>query len=218
MQTLADPEAQTVTGETYGGLKAACEAAAQGGFAGHCLVNRPGLLVGPHDPTGRFTWWVRRITAGGDVLAPGDPLGPVQFIDARDAAAWMLLQAERRTLGTINLTGPARPLAWGAFLEAAVVTLNPSARLQWVDEGFVLAQGVAPWTDLPVWLPRESAGLHQVAIGRALASGLQCRAWAETLRDTAAWDETQVTNPPRPSVGLTAEREAALLGAWRGRA
>jgi 2'-hydroxyisoflavone reductase len=222
LQTLADPEVQTVTGETYGGLKAACEAAAQAGFPGQCLVNRPGLLVGPHDPTGRFTWWVRRMAAGGDVLAPGDPLGPVQFIDARDAAAWMLLQAERRTLGRFNLTGPGQPLTWGALLETAASALNPQARLEWVDEAFVLEQGLAPWSDLPVWLPRESAGLHQVAIGRALATGLQCRPLPQTLRETAAWDQAAPAapagGPPRPPVGLLPEREAALLSAWRTRA
>ena len=85
---------ETVTGETYGGLKALCEAAAQAEFGGRCLINRPGLIVGPHDPTGRFTWWVQRLLRGGTVLAPGDPNTPVQFIDAREAAAWMLLQAE----------------------------------------------------------------------------------------------------------------------------
>ena len=222
LQTLADPEVQTVTGETYGGLKAACEAAAQAGFAGQCLINRPGLLVGPHDPTGRFTWWVRRIAAGGDVLAPGDLLGPVQFIDARDAAAWMLLQAECGTLGSFNLTGPEQPLTWGAMLQSAVSALNPQARLQWVDEAFVLAQGVAPWSDLPVWLPRESAGMLQVAIGRALATGLQCRPLPETLRDTAAWylatPAAPGADPTRPPVGLSPEREAALLAASRTRA
>ena len=215
LQTLADPDVQAVTGETYGGLKALCEAAARTGFPGRCLVNRPGLLVGPYDPTGRFTWWVRRIGSGGTVLAPGDPDGPVQFIDARDAAAWMLLQAERRTLGTFNLTGPALPLRWGELLETTVATLHPAACLQWVDEAFLLAQGVGPWSDLPVWLPRESAGLHQVAIGPALATGLQCRALAQTLRDTAAWDEARVGIPPSPAVGLTAEREATLLAAWQ---
>lgn len=222
LQTLADPTAQTVNGETYGGLKALCEAEARSGFAGRCLINRPGLLVGPHDPTGRFTWWVRRVAAGGDVLAPGDPQGPVQFIDARDAAAWMLRQSEQGTRGVFNLTGPARPLQWGALLETAVDTLNPHARLQWVDEAFVLGQGVAPWSDLPVWLPRESEGLHRVAIASALATGLTCRPLAETLADTAAWDRTRPqapeTGPPRPTVGLTAVRETALLAAWRTRA
>lgn len=221
LQTLADPTVQTVTGETYGGLKALCEAEARSGFAGRCLVNRPGLLVGPWDPTDRFTWWVRRIAAGGDVLAPGDPGGPVQFIDARDAAAWMLLQAERSQVGTFNLSGPGRALAWGDLLQTAVATLNPQARLHWVDEAFVLAQGVAPWSDLPVWLPRDSAGLHRVGIEPALACGLHCRPLAQTLRDTAAWDSARPHAPamgsPRPAVGLTAERETALLAAWHGR-
>ena len=221
LQTLADPTVQTVTGETYGGLKALCEAEARAGFAGRCLVNRPGLLVGPWDPTDRFTWWVRRIAAGGDVLAPGDPGGPVQFIDARDAAAWMLLQAERSQVGTFNLSGPGRALAWGDLLQTAVATLNPQARLHWVDEAFVLAQGVAPWSDVPVWLPRDSAGLHRVGIEPALACGLHCRPLAQTLRDTAAWDSARPHVPamgsPRPAVGLTAERETALLAAWHGR-
>jgi len=219
VQTLADPAVQTVSGETYGGLKALCEAEARSGFAGRCLVNRPGLLVGPHDPTGRFTWWVRRIAAGGDVLAPGDPQGPVQFIDARDAAAWMLRQSEQGTQGVFNLTGPARPLTWGALLETAVDTLNPDARLQWVDEAFVLGQGVAPWSDLPVWLPRESEGMHRVVIAPALVTGLVCRPLAQTLADTAAWagPPAPAAGPPRPAVGLTAERETALLAAWRAR-
>lgn len=219
VQTLADPEVASVSGETYGGLKALCEAAARAGFAGRCLVNRPGLLVGPHDPTGRFTWWVRRIAQGGEVLAPGEPEGPVQFIDARDAAAWMLRQAERQTLGCFNLTGPARPLRWGEFLDSAVAHLNPTARLHWVDEAFVLAQGVQPWSDLPVWLPRESADMHRVAIGPALATGLQCRALAQTLGDTAAWAQAQTSagKSPPPGVGLEAAREAALLAAWRAR-
>ncbi len=223
LQSLADPEVQVVTGETYGGLKALCEAEARSGFAGRCLISRPGLLVGPWDPTDRFTWWVRRIAAGGDVLAPGDPHGPVQIIDARDAAAWMLLQAERRTAGTFNLTGPVRALAWGEMLQNAVTTLNPRARLHWVEEAFVLAQGVAPWADLPVWLPQESASLHRVNIQQAVATGLDCRPLAQTLGDTAAWDRTRPpatpsSGPPRPAVGLSNEREAALLAIWRGRA
>ena len=218
MQMLADTATAAVTGETYGGLKALCEAAARQGFAGRCLVSRPGLLVGPHDPTERFTWWLRRLARGGEVLAPGDPATPVQFIDARDAAAWMLLQAERGGEGTCNLTGPAAPLTMGGLLEAARRELAPSARLEWVGEAFLLAQGVAPWTDLPLWLPRDEAGMHRVDIRRALAAGLQCRPLEATLADTAAWAPPLPADipegPPRPPVGLAAEREAALLAAW----
>ncbi|MDO9093112.1 MAG: NAD-dependent epimerase/dehydratase family protein [Rubrivivax sp.] len=217
---LPDPSVETVTGETYGGLKALCEQAAMWAFAGRCLVNRPGLLVGPHDPTGRFTWWVQRLQRGGTVLAPGRPDTPVQFIDARDAAAWMLLQAEQHTTGTFNLTGPAQALTMGHFLETGRQTLNPAATLQWVDEQFLLDQGVAPWSDLPVWLPTAQANLHTVNIARALATGLQCRPLQDTLRDTADWADQQASasprgpdtnGPARPAVGLAPEREATLL-------
>ena len=134
LATLADPTVEAVTGETYGGLKALCEQAAQAAFGGRCLINRPGLIVGPHDPTGRFTWWVTRLVRGGNVLAPGDPAAPVQFIDARDAAAWMLLQAEQARGGVFNLTGPNAPLTMGGFLDTARRTLNAGAHLQWVDK------------------------------------------------------------------------------------
>jgi 2'-hydroxyisoflavone reductase len=226
LATLADPTVEAITGETYGGLKALCEAEALQaiGPAACCLV-RPGLLVGPFDPTDRWTWWVRRILRGGEVLAPGTHEAPVQFIDARDAAAWMLDQAERGTSGAFNLTGPAEPLTMGRFLDTACATLQPAARLQWVDEAFVLEAGVAPWSDLPVWLPRASQALHQADIRRALATGLQCRPLAQTLRDTAQWSGQQdepaaadtSAGPPRPAVGLAPAREAALLAAWQHR-
>ena len=229
--TLPDPEVQEVTAATYGGLKALCEAAAMAGFDGRCAVSRPGLIVGPHDPTGRFTWWVQRLQRGGELLAPGDPATPVQFIDARDLAAWLLLQAERGSTGVYNLNGPDAALSMGEFLRTAQATLNPAATLTWVDEAFVLAQGVAPWSDLPVWLPRESAAMHQVSVARARDTGLVCRPLAHTLRDTAAWaaatlpqvqaqapaDQARADAPARPAVGLAAAREAALLQAWRQR-
>ncbi len=227
---LADPTVEAVTGETYGGLKALCEAEALHAFgpAGCCIV-RPGLLVGPFDPTGRWTWWLQRIQRGGSVLAPGTPDAPVQFIDARDAAAWMLDQAERGSTGAYNLTGPAQPLTMGQFLAAACASLQPAARLQWVDEDFLLAAGVAPWSDLPVWLPRATQALHQTCIARALAAGLQCRPLAQTIADTAAWAAQAApaatsagasigAGPPRPAVGLAPECEAALLAAWRQQA
>ena len=223
LQVLPDPLTEALTGDTYGGLKVLCEQAAQAGFAGRCLISRPGLLVGPHDPTGRFSWWVQRLQRGGTVLAPGDPSTPVQLIDARDAAAWMLLQATRHTTGVFNLTGPAHPITIGGLLDTARSTLNPAAQLQWVDEKFLLDAGVAPWSDLPVWLPRAQAGLHRVDIARALATGLQCRPLADTLSDTALWLQDRVpppadpAAPPRPPAGLAPEREAALLQAWRAR-
>ncbi len=234
LQILPDPSTEAVTGDTYGGLKALCEQAALAGFAGRCLISRPGLLVGPHDPTGRFSWWVQRLQRGGTVLAPGDPATPVQLIDARDAAAWMLLQATggaTGTTGVFNLSGPAQPLTIGGLLLAAREALNPAAQLQWVDEAFLHGAGVAPWSELPVWLPRAQAGLHGMDINRALATGLQCRPLAATLTDTAQWLQDAAATaapataatataaaaaaaPARPAVGLSPERETALLEAW----
>ena len=231
---LADPTAEAVTGETYGGLKVLCEQAAVAGFGDRCLIARPGLLVGPYDSTGRFTWWVQRFaraTPGETVLAPGDPNGPVQCIDARDAAAWLLLQAE--SAGThdtgshriFNLTGPGTATTMATLLDTARQTLAPGAQLEWVSEAHLLAQDAAPWSDLPLWLPQAQAGLHAVSIGRALARGLQCRPLAQTIADTAAW-VARVTpaqpvageGPPRAAVGLSPEREAALLATWAARA
>ncbi len=217
-RTLADPSVEAVTGDTYGGLKALCEQAATAAFSARCLVNRPGLLVGPHDPTGRFSWWVQRLQRGGAVLAPGDPATPVQFIDVRDAAAWMLLQAERATAGVFNLTGPAQSLTMGEFLARAREVLEPAAALHWVGEQYLLDQGVAPWSDLPVWLPRAEAGLHRTRIQRALDTGLHCRTLEQTLNDTAQWLSSAAappaSAPTRPPPGLAPEREAALLAGW----
>ncbi len=217
LKTLADPLVEAIGGEHYGGLKALCEAVALETFSGRCLITRPGLIVGPFDPTGRFTWWVQRIargTAAGPVLAPGEPTAAVQFIDARDCAAWLLLQAERRATGTFNLTGPNDALTMGAFLQSAQQTLHNSATLQWLPEAFLLEHGVKPWTDLPLWLPQTEAGLHQTNIQRALATGLQCRPLAQTVADTATW---AVNEAPKDGIGLSTQREAELMAAWASR-
>lgn len=220
---LVDPTVETVTGETYGGLKRLCELAAEATFGAACCIVRPGLIVGPYDPTGRFTWWVTRLQRGGEVLAPGSPDAPVQFIDARDLAAWMLRLAERSVAGTFNATGPDAPLTFGQLLEAMREQLSPQAALCWADEAWLLAQGVAPWSDLPLWLPAASHGMLQIDVTRARAQGLICRALRATLADTAAWaaqDNKTSTGqePPRPAVGLTLERESRLLVALKSSA
>lgn len=210
---LEDPEVQVVDGATYGGLKALCEDAAVAGFgAATALIVRPGLIVGPFDPTGRFSWWVQRLQRGGAVLAPGEPTAPVQFIDGRDLAAWMLLQTAASRGGAFNLNGPVVPLTMGGFLDAARDALAPAARLQWVDEATLLAAGVKPWVDLPVWLSLPDHGMHRTPIGRAVAAGLVTRPLVETLRDTAAWlAQAPAVAPGRPAVGLSETAEAALL-------
>jgi 2'-hydroxyisoflavone reductase len=231
VQTLADPTLETITGVTYGGLKALCEEAALDTFGERALIARPGLLVGPHDPTGRFTWWVQRFVRAdtgdddeAEVLAPGDPGSPLQFIDARDAAAWLLHQAEACSSGTYNLSGPEDALTMAGFLASASQALAPAAELLWVDEAFLLQQGVAPWSELPLWLAAADSGSHRIDLARALATGLQCRPLVETLRDTAAWaalapqlTPTAAGGPPRPPVGLAPARETALRETWRTR-
>jgi 2'-hydroxyisoflavone reductase len=152
--------------------------------------------------------------AVGAGLAPGALAAQVPFIVARDCAACLLLQAERATTGCFNLTGPATPLTMAELLRVAQQTLGNDAPLQWLPEAHLLTHGVTPWTDLPLWLPQESAGLHHTDIGRALACGLQCRPLGQTVADTAAWAVSQVGEADKPGVGITAEREAALLQAW----
>jgi len=230
LATLSDPSVETITGETYGGLKVLCEQAAVAGFPGRALIVRPGLIVGPYDPTGRCTWWVQRLQRGGEVLAPGTPDAPVQFIDARDVAAWQLLQAERGCTGVFNLTGPTEATTMGGFLQAAAEGVGAEVRLQWVPEHFLLERAVAPWSDLPVWLPGASAGMHRTHIQRAVDTGLQTRALSQTAADIAAWaghaSPAPAPAPPpapapgssgllRPKAGLSPAREAELLAQWR---
>lgn len=207
--TLPDPTVETVTGETYGGLKALCETALQAALPERALVARPGLIVGPWDPTGRFTWWVQRLQRGGDVLAPGDPAAPVQFIDVRDAARWLLRQAEAGTTGTFNLTGPAAPLSMQAFLQAAAAALGSDARLHWRDEAVLLARGATPWTEIPLWVPQADAGLHRTPIARAIATGLSFTPLPDTIRDTATWAADHDT--AHNGIGLHPDKEKALL-------
>jgi 2'-hydroxyisoflavone reductase len=228
LATLADPATETVDGSTYGGLKALCEQALQATWpaAGACVV-RPGLIAGPHDPTGRLTWWVHRLSRGGEVLAPGDPDAPVQVIDARDLAAFMLSLAQRGAAGAFNATGPVSPpeppLTMRGLLETARELLNPQAALTWVDEPFLLEHGVQPWIDLPLWLDHANAGLATARLARARAAGLACRPLAHTLRDIAAWAFAEAgpagtaAGPARPPVGLDPPRVAALLAAWHAR-
>ena len=216
LATIDDPATEEVTGETYGALKALCERAAEAAMPGRVLVVRPGLIVGPHDPTDRFTYWPVRAARGGEMLAPGDPAQPVQLIDARDLAAWTLDMAERRATGTFNATGPEAPLSMEAMLEGCVAAAGSAATLTWVEEGFLLEQGAQPWGELPLWLPSEDATLHTADVSKAVAAGLRFRSLAETARDTLDWHATRPADEPLRA-GLSAEREGELLAAWHAR-
>ncbi|HJS94951.1 MAG TPA: NAD-dependent epimerase/dehydratase family protein [Solirubrobacteraceae bacterium] len=207
----------------YAELKAACERRLEQIMPGRVLVVRPGLIVGPHDPTERFTYWVRRAAAGGRVLAPRAPDQPVQLIDGRDLAAWIVRMAEAGATGIYNATGPATPLTFGPMLERIVGATGGGAELVWIDEGRLAEAGVQPWDELPLWLDLDRQpdfrGFLAVDIGRALDAGLSFRPLEETAADTLAWVRVRPAAPSRPGgsplpppAGLSPEREAAL---WR---
>jgi len=216
LAVLEDEAAEEVTGETYGGLKALCERTVQELFGERSLVIRPGLIVGPHDPSGRFTYWVTRLAEGGDVLAPDDRQAPVQMIDVRDLAEWTLRLAVARAGGVFNATGPAAPLTLEQTLLQCQAEASSGAQIVWVEPAFLHAAGVAPWTELPLWAPGSEA-LNQVSIAAAIAAGLTFRPLAQTIDDTLAWARMQPP-PAAPRAGLTRDREAQLLCDYAGQA
>jgi 2'-hydroxyisoflavone reductase len=217
----ADPYKETLQAmkasgyKTYGPLKALSEKEAEKWFPGKTLVIRPGLIVGPRDETDRFTYWPVRIERGGEVLAPGTPNDPVQFIDARDLAEWTIRMVENRETGIYNATGPAKPLSIGEMLSQIKGALNSDAKFTWVPADFLAQNKVEAWSDMPVWTGEES-GMARTNITRALAKGLTFRPLAETARDTLAWFKSQPQDrQSKLRAGLTPAREAELLAHWR---
>ena len=200
----------------YGSLKALAEQEAEKWFPRQALIIRPGLIVGPRDETDRFTYWPVRIDRGGEVLAPGDPVDPVQFIDGRDLAEWVIRMVEQRETGIYNATGPDKTLAVGEMLEGTKAANKSTANFTWVKTDFLEAHNVAPWSDMPVWVPPrgEEAGMGRISIKRALAKGLTFRPLADTARDTLAWFKAQPAERQKLKAGLSAEREAEVLAAW----
>jgi 2'-hydroxyisoflavone reductase len=206
---LDDPGTEDVA-EHYGALKAACERVVEEIYGDRSARVRAGLIVGPFDPTDRFTYWPRRIAAGGRVLAPGVPEAPVQFVDARDLAAWLVQLALEGPGGLYNATGPAEPLAFAELLERSRATLGSNATVVWTDAQRVLDAGVAPWTELPLWLPDPGyAGMSRADISRAVDAGLRFRPLEQTVADTLAWDRTVPGDRPT----LAPEKEREILAA-----
>lgn len=210
LTTMADSTIEEVTGETYGPLKALCEQAADQAMNGRALHVRAGLLVGPHDLTDRFTYWPHRVARGGEILAPGDPAAPTQFVDVRDIARWIISAAAARLTGPYNVTGPAETLTMAHFLHTCRAVAGSDATFTWIPESFLLEKEVAPFTELPLWVPQESAGLLQVNIDKARREGLAFRPLTATIRDTLDWSRTRPADYEWRN-GLSPAREAALL-------
>jgi nucleoside-diphosphate-sugar epimerase len=198
--------------EAYGPMKVACEQIVREGAASWMVV-RPGLIVGPGDPSGRFTYWPSRLAEGGSVLAPGRPGDTTQVIDVRDLADWVVTAAEAWATGDFDGAGPR--MTMGEVLAAVAEGCAAEVELTWVPQEFLTAQGVEPWAgpdSLPLWLPRpEYDGMTDHDVTPSYDAGLVTRPVADTARDTLAWLRS---TPDAPVTGITREREAELLDAW----
>src|SRR6266581_2752825 len=201
--------------KTYGPLKALSEHEVEKWFPGKSLIIRPGLIIGPGDPSDRFTYWPVRIDRGGEVLAPGKPSDPVQFIDARDLAEWTIRMVENRETGIYNATGPAKPFGIAPMLDGIKNALKSDANFTWVSEEFLTEQKVQPWSDMPVWAGKDDA-VARTNIDRALSNGLTFRPLEVTARDTLAWFKSLPQDrQSHPKAGLSSQREAEVLAAWK---
>src|SRR2546423_4710557 len=217
--TLEDESVEEVTGATYGALKALCERAAEGAMQGRVMNVRAGLIVGPHDPTVRFSYWTTRVARGGEVLAPAPPEREIQFIDARDLSEWILRMADERRAGVFNACGPDYKLTMRRFLEECREASRSDASFTWASEEFLIEKGVEAWSELPLWIP-ESSETHRYFLSanceRAFAAGLTFRTLSQTIRDTLACQSSGEPAPlkdgvPMQDQTLKPERERELL-------
>ena len=194
----------------YGALKALCERAVEDEFGDRAVVIRPGLIVGAHDPSGRFTYWPHRVARGGEMLAPAPPHRTVQFLDVRDLAEWMLELCQGDTTGRFNATSPG--VSWGELLATCRRMAASKASITWVPDGFLVQQGVGEWMELPMWIADSGrTGANAAVVSRALSAGLSFRPLVDTIRATLELAETTV------DAGLTPDREVAIIAAWHAR-
>lgn len=217
LSELADPTVEKVDGETYGPLKVLCEQAVTEELPDRSLIIRPGLIVGPHDPTDRFSYWPHRVAQGGEVLAPGAPDDHVQYIDVRDLAEWTVRMVEQAATGIYNATGAPGMVTFGELLSVCQLVSGSDATFTWVPEEFLLAQGVQPWSGLPLWVPAGDPayrGFAAVSVDLALGAGLTFRSVGETVTDTLAWLATRPADHDWRA-GLDRTRERELLDAHR---
>jgi len=192
-----DPASEDI-GSHYGPLKAQCERVVAELYAGRSTMTRCSIIVGPNDPTHRFTYWIARAAQGGTMLAPGHPSQTVQFVDVRDLAGWLLGSAEQGVAGPFNLAGPQEPLTMGEFLDICAEVTGSIVHFDWRDDEFLIAQGLAPYFVPPMWVPTDGpmAGLADIDSSRAVAAGLRFRPPTETIRDTYQWWRQEAKDVP----------------------
>jgi len=216
--TLADPDIEEITDTTYGPMKALCEQYTRAAFGERVAIVRPGYIVGPLDRSDRFTYWPVRASKGGEMLAPGTPHDPIQVIDVRDLARWMMTLVESRRNGCFNADSPPGAFTMGALISASQrQSPHAGTRVTWIPEDFLAAHWKADELDLPPWSPTkgDTAGASLTSVKRALKNGLRCRPLGETVRDTLKWFQTL---PPerqaKPRAGLDPVKEAQTLRDW----
>jgi 2'-hydroxyisoflavone reductase len=239
---LADPTVESMGDQfqNYGGLKVLCERAAQAAFPGRATIVRPGYIVGPGDPTDRFTYWPVKIARGGEQLAPGSPDDPLQWIDVRDLSAWLVKLVEDGTAGSFNAVGPSRPARWGDVLETCVAAAGNDARLEWIPAKWLEENGAGGEDAFPIWIPPEGkyAGFHRWNPARSEAAGLTFRGLDETVKGLLDWYPKEIERrvrvtaemgeaakakgaappkgppPEQLRAGPSRERELELLAKW----
>ncbi len=215
---LSDPDIEEVTNDTYGPMKALCEQYSEQAFKGRIAVVRPGYIVGPLDPSDRFTYWPVRVSRGGEMLAPGTPHDPIQVIDVRDLVIWMMRLVETRTTGYFNAISPPRAFTMGDLIEASRRASPKSATtVTWVSEDFLASHWKPEELDLPPWSPTkgDSAGSSLTTVQRAAHTGLRSRPLQETVRDTLEWFHSlPADRQAKLHAGLDSRKEADTLHAW----
>ena len=209
---LEDETVEEITGETYGPLKALCEKTVQEIYGDRALIVRPGLIAGPYDPTDRFTYWPMRVKRGGDMITPDTPDTPIQIIDVRDLAAFIIKLVEDNASGIYNATGPDYELSLGEMLDACKRVTGSVAAFHWTSVEFLKEHEVEPWSDMPVWIPdtEEDAGFSRVDVSKAISAGLKFRPLEDTIRDTIAWADMR-SEDHEWRAGLNPDKERILL-------
>ncbi len=216
--TLSDPDIEKITEDTYGPMKALCEQYTAAAFQGRVSIVRPGYIVGPLDPTDRFTYWPVRASKGGEMLAPGTAHDPIQIIDVRDLSTWMMRLVESRATGYFNAVSPPRAMTMGGLITASL-NASPKAgtKATWVNEDFLAAHWKREELDLPPWAPMkgDEAAAGLTSTQPALKTGLHCRPLETTVRDTLAWFQTlPAERQEKLKVLIDSKKEADTLRAW----
>jgi 2'-hydroxyisoflavone reductase len=216
-----DADPASTDGGDYPAAKRGGELAVVAAFGDRALLARAGLILGPYEIVGRMPWWLRRLERGGDVLAPGPQDMPLQYIDCRDLAAWLLSAADRGLGGVFNTVSRRGQATMGSLLEAGREVTGSRARLVWVPPEVIEAAGIQPWIELPVWVPPdgEDASVHDIDVSAAYAAGLACRPARQTVADTWRWLQDEgdpPSSPGRPAHGLSPDTERRVLAGLGG--